>query len=643
MAEITNLNTRLQNNKFAPLILPIIAHFNDPHTRPNNPWSALFVAGLLTQRSLNWGDGPYYDINPYRICTCGTPPSATAQWVHREKPCPACDESVTKATSSNVTTSTLEELIIRGALDAGFNNPLVPEIKAFQQLLGGISMHESNDYVFFQQMIDVFYENVSFMNYFLYEFENGTKPELYMNLLGGDFREGFKTAGLLVETITDGEAGVATKAKTTISPNATGFTEGLLIPGPYIDFFVSPTDRRVIWFGISTSYLQPTVTPIGGEVITYHKVALSGGMSVDASRLATKNAIEGFSIPNIDAPYIDATEVIIELTATGPAPGPTGGSDFSTFTGFNAGWIWSFADGMPATGIQEVTSIDYRRATVNGLIGTWFKMYNANDDGVLFYYETPNQPVNPDVLGVAYTTAVAINISANGSGGCYQAVGGISFVCPPKSVCIDGECIYNAAGIEAITTDAIIGNGFEITAVPTYPCVDDCGKGYVSNKPCPDSFPCDGPREPVPMAYAAATDGDYPNSTGGTASLGTASQMNDVIAPDGTVFATDIVDDLQYAKIWNANVPAHMAAKGIKTHYLKPITIFPCICCIQTICPGGCIIIDCPDYDPNYATASLGSVMLQTNYLAITEDLVFNAPGNAFSVKKAERCPTCFM
>jgi len=641
MAEISNLNIRLQNNKFAPIILPIIAYFNSPHTRPSNPYSALFVAGLLTERALNWGDGPNYGINPYRICTCGEPPGASAEWVHRETPCPECND----LTSLDGATKTLEEIVILGALDAGFNNPATPEIKTFEQLLGSISMHESNDYIFFQQMIDVFYENVSFMNYFLYEFENGTQPGLYMNLLGGGFREGFNITGLLVETISDGiPVTPATKATTRVFVGETGAPVGQVGPAPYFTIFSTDSDEEVFWMEIGGNYVQPA-PPVGGGVTqAFHKITLANSTPETDIGIAVASAITSSGV--FSAPTMDGNTVVVEANVAGTCIVP-GQVDYTLATDGglpNGSKEFTFADGTnDIPGADEVTSIDYKRATAKNLIGTWFKMYTAANDGVLFYYETPNQPINPAALGVAYTTAIAINVSANGSGGCYQAAGGISFACPPKSVCIAGECVYNAAGIEAITTDAIIGNGFKITSVPTYPCVDDCGNGYVSNKPCPDGFPCDGPREPPPMAYAALTTGDWSNSEGGTSAIGTVSQVNDVIAPDGTVFATDVIDDLQYAKIWNANVPAHMATKGVKIHYLKPVAAFPCICCIQTVCPGGCIIIDCPDYDPNYNTASLGSVMLQTAHPAITEDLVFNAPGNTFATKKDRSCPTCFM
>jgi hypothetical protein len=140
------------------------------------------------------------------------------------------------------------------------------------------------------------------------------------------------------------------------------------------------------------------------------------------------------------------------------------------------------------------------------------------------------------------------------------------------------------------------------------------------------------------MAYTALAEGDWLNSEGGTAIAGPANQVTDVIAPDGTVFATGVEGDLEYARIWNEKVPKHMANLGIRTHYLKPVSSSQIWCCINEDCtprahPGPC---------PEVPSKTTGLVMIQSTYPAITEDLTFNANGVSSWNGQAEPCDTCF-
>jgi hypothetical protein len=453
MAEI-NLNTRLRNNPHAAAIISIITHLNAPYIRETiaGPFQALAVARILAERSLNWNNGPSLRAAGFTAttaCVDGCDPKGgfcISGWgpCPSPAPCPGqdtCGPSVTGASAINAITAL--------AVDSGLEDPYTPPVTAFLSYMEGINMSAVNAYVFFQQIVDEFYKNVSFISFFTNRLKEGLYADGITQLIGGNFRFGFRPTGLTIETVSDGSPG--DKAYTDIFIGETGNPGDVAGPAPYFTIFDSVNSEQVFWMRIGGSYEQPVVPAGVGVVQTYNVIDLATNTPQTDIANTLASSIAGTGVFD----NITIIADVVKVTANEAGSQTQAGQADLTAPGGglpNVGKSFTFTPGTDSSG-EKVTLIDYRTATAKNLIGTWFKMYNANDDGVLFIYETPANPVNPDSLGVAYTTAVAINISANGpEGGCYQAAGGVSFVCPPKSVCIDGECIYNAEGIEAVTT-----------------------------------------------------------------------------------------------------------------------------------------------------------------------------------------------
>ena len=606
MSEITNLNVKLQNNPFAGYIIPLIEYFNDPHVRARSPFEALAAAALMANRQTYWTEGnpPSPERLNFRQCCCGGS-NGGCIWLATIFNCPPCDGlNTAKVTQSGPTS--LYNLLVSAAAEVNVGNPWTPAIRNFEAQLAGMSMNSSNDWIFMQQMVDVFYENVDFVSYFTNDYESGVYAGIFTSLVGGTFRDGYNPTGLLVETTTDGTPSVpATPGKTDITFNSTD-------PGDENSYYVIYTDATnatVFWYNFGGG-AEPVVV-IPGVSVVYVEYLIDPALPPADFAVEIQNqsiGIIGFdSVTQVDVSTVRYVTSFNGLRTT------------SDFAAMPVTWDGVFVDGTAVVaGTGEATKISYAKATAPALVGSWFKMFGAADDGILFYYEKAGVPINPASFGVAYASAIAIPLNERGGncntrncdGYCYQ------------DVCYPNASTY----VQKVTNDAIIGTGlFAMGAV------DGCCKCNSKDDPANCCGPCD--------TFIAVTDGDFPNAEGGTSAIGSMYQVNDVLAPDGTNFGT-AVDDRDYAYVWNIKVVPHMKALGRPTHYLKSVIAFPCICCIQSICPSGCIIIDCPDFQED--TARVGSLMLQTSYLSVTENLKFNTTGVS-SWNGPQQCKTCLI
>lgn len=639
--EITNLNVKLQNNPYGSYILPLIQYFNAPHTRPTNPFEAVAIVNILNGRLLNWnigaGSQPAQGLGIDKCCCpattlsgsnctwCAKPPQEAGPSCCKE--CDQLGEDPIAASAGSPPLFTVPEFLRIASTDQNLADPYTPAVKKFEKEIDGMVMTAPNAWVYMQQMIDVFYENVAVIEPFMTDLYAGTYLDVITSIIsnGGGFRDGYKATGLGINTITEsGTPIVGAKAVTSITCSAITETIASGLEGPLVSFIAAGGTRRYIaWFNLDNEWNQPNLSTLPGITDVY--IPIVTVTTETASTLANKlhAALVGAAIPGVETISIttfttvnillDTEESVIASTISEPWP-------IGANNGFTTAVTMTFQNGAaPSTGETKTTRIDYKDATVNSLVGQWFKLYAAADDGILFYYETPSQPINPALFGTSFTTAVAINAAAGG--GCYQAVGGVSYVCPPKSTCIAGECIYNVEGIEQLTSEAIVNTGLFERSSGGGCWVRNGNNGGNSETwtdPCPTS-----------AIYSALVVGTYPDADGGTVQKGLANQVNQVISPDGTVYGT-AEDDLTYARIWNNQVVPEMKGKGKSIYYLKPVRSYGrgCVCCCedQACLDLGCDCRQCVFPD----TKTIASLMIQTPFPSITEDLKFNTPGSGF-------------
>jgi len=603
MSEIIKLNVQLQNNPFAGYIIPLIEYFNDPHARARNPFEALSVAILLKQRSASWSLGalgaePGIQDRWFEGCWC---PDAFGLFGYRwVSPCSKCKtlEAPTDRQSISPTVP-LEAFINNLTRELGVNSAFTPIITTFKQQLSGINTDLTNSWVFFNQLIDVFFENVSFIDYFLLGYHNGIYADAIQALIGGRFQEDYNPTGLLVETISDGGAGTpGTKAVNTIQVGATDAG----VAGTYWTMYFQPTKRIVAW--VSSLGVLPPVVPLEpGVTDVYVPMAINPADGIDIIAAAIVTAFIG--VPGYDSVVQGPFDtVVFTNTYEGTVP-------VSDFTPLFGTWVGGFVDGTPAIpGIGEETKISYAKATVSNLIGQWFKIFGAPDLGALFYYQTAAELIDPATLGTTYTTAVAINL--------------------PQWCLPDGPCPDDAEAIQRVTRNAILGTGLFVMSA-----VDGCCKCKSSDDPANCCGPCD--------TFKATAVGDFTDADGGTANMGGTYQNTDVIAPDGTVFATNVEDDFKYAEIWNNYLVPYWKGLGNDIHYLKPVAASNQIWCwisssqkAQIPGPGPCPPL------PNKENVIQGSLFLQTSYHSVTGSLPFNAPSSTRSITVKAVCPSCY-
>jgi hypothetical protein len=256
-------------------------------------------------------------------------------------------------------------------------------------------------------------------------------------------------------------------------------------------------------------------------------------------------------------------------------------------------------------------------------------MYNAANDGYLFYYQEAGTVIDPASFGVAFATAVPIDLP--------NAIDWND--CP--------TCITAQNEIENRTEAAIVGTGaFRVgtrgdgccTAPPPDNCslIDDGNGNVIANPNCKST-------------YVAQLEGDWANAEGGTAEMGPLNQVTALIAPDGKNFGGEYKDDASYVLAWNTIVYPYMLSQGKRTHYLKAVrsNAFGNTCWQAAPCSGGCSPVGEPvEYcrcEPCPTTATVGSLLLQTTYPSVTSELKFNTPGTTFQAIDWNDCPTCWI
>lgn len=620
MSEITNLRVLLKNNPYGEYIIPVIEYLNDPSrlrsggrkrtmgwTNPYlvNPFEALVVAAVLKNRLESWNGGytPIQGIN-YDVCCC---PSTTTSgnncsWCKNHTGaasscCPVCPDSGGASTARTSQTLPGSQVITEFAAYAGMANPFTPMIKSFEVNIGGMNMDLANSYIFFQQIIDVFYANVDFLNFFMVEFVDGFYGSFVNVLLGADYRMGYRSSGIDVRTVRDGSATPEELPKTVITsggltPDVSPGTEA-----PYFTVYGTLTYRNIVWFNpIGNGYVQPVVPPISGVTDNYVQISMNNtdngvkfSQELEAQLGAAADTFLG---------AITRVNNVVTINAAS-SESVIGTYDF-TLPCMLPGWSFAYSPYVPGSSLREITAIDYIYANARDLHAKYFVMYDGTE-AHMFYYQVNGVAVDPDSLGFAYDFAHAINVVRN----CIDANGN-ERPCPQANLQIqrDTDAVINAVGLwKQVGHDG---------------CCDE-------NPPnCPDWQGC------LVSGFALIAAKATTDSNGGTVQVGAANQVTDLIAPyTGTNYGGPYVKDIDYVTAYNTILVPAERAKGNHIGYLKAV-----------YAGNGCVP-KCKCQTPACIEPDTGYIYLRTEYPSVTSSLPFNRPASGYVAERKERCKDC--
>jgi len=208
MSEITNLNVYLKSNKYKDIILSLVKHFNDPTIRTVSPLEAIAIGAIMTERLLSWNNnGPIEVDYTYEICCCPstTTSNSDCTWCKTVAGvvttcCAACSADTATTSRYSKPQLGLRDVLTKIGADNKAGNPYTTFVTNFLQQMNGLSMNGTNDYIHFQQIRQIFFENVSMLDYILADKIN---TNIYMSMLGGYLRDGFNQSGLLVKNVSD--------------------------------------------------------------------------------------------------------------------------------------------------------------------------------------------------------------------------------------------------------------------------------------------------------------------------------------------------------------------------------------------------------------------------------------------------------
>lgn len=552
-----SLQETLRYNIYADIIIPVINEYNRPRIEAN-PFEILAIAYILREKSRNWDTGVIGDSGPVARkpcvdCYCGL------TWMGRKcgcasasSCCPACDSD--SSLTAKIAPSTTRKLLTELARDARAASPWSATVNAFEKKIKGINTDLPNAWVFFQQIVDAFYEHTDFVKFFAVDYENGKYRDYVLpTFLDGLFRDGAEPTGLLFNTTTQGEDG-GTKATTTITVDAALVGD----IGTYYEIYSDATNRWIFWHDVDASGASaPAVPPIGGITDHYLKIDLNSIDPPADSAVNYKNQLSLAPGWAFEAPVNGGiSDVIITVTTEGSKP-PSVDAGPAHDT-----WGMVFVDGTTGVATSEVVEIDFNYATAVELQGRYFILYNGTESHMFFYTVNAGETPPAPVADFKHEILIADDSA------------------PGAILALSNSEITDTG----FWTSSQIGLVLQLTTV----------------------------------AAVDSTDVDK-----GTAEIGIATQVNNLVAPDGTDFGGDYQDDLDYARAWNSIVVPHMKSVGGPSYYLKPLRLGGIVCCCEDpVCTSGGN--DCRECGANNLILSL---MQRTVYPAITQDLNFNGPG----------------
>jgi len=485
---MTQSKESFRSNIYSSIIIPLVDTLNMPNTRAVNPHVKFAIANLLIATTQRWGIR------------------------YMQSPTPGLVDRLNPEANDVVT---YESNIIGGALSDRVGNPYTSLVEGLRMKLDAKPTSTVNAWVDWMNALDYFFENVTYVDYFLYDYKAGAFKDFYLNASGTAFHKSAFVTGLLFDYIADGQGSVPVKAKTRLT------VDTVLSPADestYMIVYQTPTLAQVLTIQVDGVGVAPSLTPPPGVTYEYHYLEL---LSTDS---ALVNAVNIRNQVNL-ATGLKATAVsdlVLDIEAGENAVvTATDGSNLPA----HGTWGFTFTNGTPSIGAPEKVKIDYKYAKASELKDRFFIVY--------------------DSLGAS--AALWYNVNGNGTA-------------PKKcSECVQcNPCVPDVDAIISIDILSTFTNAQVLEAtrrtLSTFGVFNLAVSGTV-----------------LTLTYLDT--GSVQDIDPGTAMLGINYNYDSKLyASNGILLADGITNDAEYAIAWNTLRVPYEAGIGKTTLYLNPVS-----------------------------------------------------------------------
>jgi hypothetical protein len=478
--------TPLAKNTYRNIIIPLVATLNDPKQRAVNPHVKLAIANLLIATTQRWG------IHYMQSATPGL---------------------VDKLQPSGKDVVSYETNIISGALADRVPNPYNSLVEGLRRQLDAKPTSNVNAWVDWVYALDYFFDNVPYVDYFLYEYKAGSFKDFYLSATSTAFHKSGFATGLLFSQVADGQ-GSTPAVPTTIVVVTEVVEEDA---GQYMIIYPDAKNGIVFTLKVDEIGTHPVLPPVEGITYYYHYVELR---SIDSD---ADNALEFRNIVNINGQGMKAamlSDVTVEITAASSSLVPP--------TKENDIWATTFENGNEGIGGLETYTLDFTYVSITELVNRFFIVYTSDGEGIAFYYKLNGNGTQPRLCSECVQ--------------CNPCVG--DFV--TSFISVDLLSFFTKNDIMNATKEAILTTGlFDVN-------VDRTGKSI--------------------MTINYIDQGSISELDPGTAILGINYAYNSKLySSNGILLAEEITTDEAYALAWNTLRVPYEATQGNVYPYLNPI------------------------------------------------------------------------